>query len=221
MTTLIVPAAGSGQRFGGPLPKQLLLVAGRPVLAWTLAAFAGAVDQAVLAVSAEVHDAVAAIAATAPFPCQLVIGGATRQASVATALAACPPGPVLVHDAVRPCVPRRCIDDCLAALKLHAGAVVAVPCAATVKRSDDGRTVVTTVPREPLWLAQTPQGFDRDIALAAFARAAREGWDCSDDVQVLERCGLSVALVRGDARNLKITTPDDLVVAEALLARLG
>nr|MBA3846486.1 2-C-methyl-D-erythritol 4-phosphate cytidylyltransferase [Planctomycetota bacterium] len=110
------------------------------------------------------------------------------------------------------------IVACLAALADHAGAVVAVPCAHTVKRAGPGELVDATVPREGLWLAQTPQGLRRDLALAAFQRAAAEGWMVSDDVQVLERAGHRVALVRGDACNLKITTPDDLVLAEAILA---
>ncbi len=216
---VIIPAAGSGTRFGGPRPKQFLDLAGRPVLAWTLAAFAGRVAGAVIAVNAAWHHEVAAIASAAPFPIRIVAGGATRQDSVAAALAASDStwDRVLVHDAVRPLVPGPCIDACLAALDQHAGAVVAVPCAATVKRAHADGTVADTVPRDALWLAQTPQGFRRAEGLAAFARAAAEGWACTDDAQVLERAGHRVALVPGDARNLKITTPDDFLVAAALL----
>ncbi len=216
---LIIPAAGSGSRFGGELPKQLVPLAGRPVLARTLEAFAGLVDRAWLAVNPAWYDEVAAIAAAAPFPCIVVDGGATRQDSVDAALTAVDAGcdRVLVHDAVRPLVPRRCIRDCLAALAVTPGAVVAVPCASTIKRATPELTIAATVPREQLWLAQTPQGFQRLAGLTAFAAARRDGFLGTDDVQLLERLGLVVTLVTGDACNLKLTTPDDLALAEALL----
>ena len=215
---LVIPAAGSGSRFGGPIPKHYLPLAGRPVLAWTLQAFAGLVDEALLAVDDTWHDQASALAATAPFPCQVVRGGNTRQASVAAALAAVSPAHdrVLIHDAVRPLVPRACIIACIEALADHPAAVVAVPCAATVKRAGPNHQVLATVPRDDLWLAQTPQGVRRHEGLRAFAALAGDT-SCTDDAQVMERAGYAVAIVRGDARNLKITTPDDFAVAEALL----
>lgn len=216
---LIIPAAGSGTRFGGDRPKQFLLLDGRPVLARTLEAFAGLVDRAWLAVNPAWHDEVAAIAAAAPFPCTVVAGGASRQDSVHAALLAVDDGcdRVLVHDAVRPLVPHHCIRACLAALESTPGAVVALPCTATIKRAGSGNVIIDTVPREHLWLAQTPQGFRRSDGLLAFAAALRDGFQGTDDVQLLERLGLAVTLVTGDARNLKLTTPDDLAVAEALV----
>ena len=218
---LVIPAAGSGSRFGGERPKQFLDLAGRPVLARTLLAFAGLVDHAWLAVNDAWRDEVAAIARDAPFPCTVVAGGPPRQDSVHAALRAVDPtcDRVLVHDAVRPLVPRRCIEACLAALISHPGAVVAVPCASTVKRGRSDGTIEATVPRDGLWLAQTPQGFRRAEGLAAFDAA--RGFQGTDDVQLLERAGLAVALVPGDARNLKITTPDDLAVAVALVRSYG
>lgn len=219
--SLVIPAAGRGTRFGGPVAKQLLLLKGRAVLLRSLDAFAGQVEEAVLAISADAHDDIAALIATAglPFPVRLTTGGATRQESVHAGLLASDPtcDLVLVHDAVRPLVPTRCITACIAALAEYVAAVVALPCAATVKRARSDNTVDATVPRDDLWLAQTPQGLRRAEALAAFARAAQERWTCSDDVQVMERAGHRVALVMGDARNLKLTTPDDWAVAEALL----
>ena len=212
---LVIPAAGSGQRFGSATPKQYLDLAGRPVLAWTLDAFAGLVDEALLAVDEAWEPLAATLAAAAPFPCRTVRGGATRQASVHAALRAVDPGHdrVLIHDAVRPLVPPSCIRACIAALETHPAAVVAVPCAATVKRGLHG-LVQATVPRDDLWLAQTPQGVRRLAALAAFAAAPAGN---TDDAQVMEAAGHAVALVPGDARNLKITTPDDFAVAAALL----
>ena len=218
--SLVIPAAGRGTRFGGPIPKQLLPLRGRAVLLRSLDAFAGHVSEAVLAVGDDLRDEVAALlqGAGLPFPVRLTGGGATRQESVHAGLRASDPASsaVLVHDAVRPLVPSRCIAACIQALDEHIAAVVAVPCAATVKRARPDGTVDATVPRADLWLAQTPQGLRRSEALAAFARAAAEGWSCSDDVEVMERAGHRVALVMGDARNLKLTTPDDWAVAEAL-----
>ena len=96
--------------------------------------------------------------------------------------------------------------------------MVSTPCSATVKRVATDRRIETTVPRDDLWLAQAPQGLHRELALAAFARAQAEHWDCSDDVQVMERAGHHAVVVPGDNRNLKITTPEDLAIAEALIA---
>lgn len=226
---LVIPAAGRGVRFSAAnsaslteqadRPKQFLDLGGQPVLAWTLAAFAGVVDAAWLAVDDAWRPEVERIAKQAPFPCTVVRGGDTRQASVHAALlsvdATC--DYVLVHDAVRPLVPRSCIQACLHALLSHPAAVVAVPCAATIKRAAADGSVETTVPRENLWLAQTPQGFQRVAGLRAFAEAAAAGVTGTDDVQLFERLGLKVALVPGDARNFKITTPDDLALARALV----
>lgn len=216
---LVLPAAGSGSRFGGPTAKQLLSLAGIPVLRRSLDAFAGLVSEAIIPTSAAIRDEVAAALAGAPIPLRIIAGGATRQASVHAGLlasdAAC--DVVLVHDAVRPLVPRQCIADCLRALETNVAALVAIPCPDTVKRADSARSVAETVPRDDLWLAQTPQGFRRAEGLAAFARAAAEGWTCSDDAQVMERAGHRVALVTGDRCNLKLTTPDDWAMAEALI----
>jgi 2-C-methyl-D-erythritol 4-phosphate cytidylyltransferase len=222
-SALVIPAAGSGSRFGAALPKQLLALAGRAVLLRSLDAFAGLVDEAVLVVSADIRGAVESLLVdqTFPFPVRLVEGGTTRQESVYNGIRATDPTchAVLIHDAVRPLVPRSCIAACLEALRYEPGAVVAVPCAPTVKRAAaDTGVVDTTVPREGLWLAQTPQGGRRPLLIEAFARAAANGWSCSDDAQVMERAGFRVALVQGDACNLKITTPDDWAVAEALIA---
>ena len=219
--SLVIPAAGNGTRFGGPIPKQLLPLKGRAVFLRSLDAFAGHVDEAVLAVSADMRADIEALLKNAdlPFPVRLTAGGATRQASVYAGLLASDPScdAILVHDAVRPLVPAPCIAACIAALREYVTAVVALPCAATVKRARSDGTVDTTVARDDLWLAQTPQGLRRAEALAVFKRAVVEGWLCSDDAQVMERAGHRVALIMGDARNLKLTTPDDWAVAEALM----
>lgn len=218
--TLVLPAAGSGSRFGGLVAKQLLPLAGISVLRRSLDAFLGLVSEAIVPTSPALHAAVVAALSGSPIPVRIIAGGATRQESVHAGLLASDPASdvVMVHDAVRPLVPRRCITDCLAALATHTAVLVALPCPDTVKRADEARLVSETVPREALWLAQTPQGFRRTAGLDAFARAAAAGWVCSDDAQVLERAGHRVALIPGDRCNLKLTTADDWAVAEALLS---
>lgn len=219
---LVVPAAGTGTRFGGATPKQLLHLRGRAVLVRAIAAFAGLADEAVIAVGEALRDEVeATLRRDDPgVPWRLVAGGANRQASVHSGIEATREDctTVLVHDAARPLVTRACIEACLAAIAIHGAAVVCQPCTSTVKRVV-GDLVAATVPRADLWLAQTPQGFRRDIGLAAFRAAAAEGWAGTDDASVIERSGHPVAVVPGEAGNLKLTTPDDLALAEALLAR--
>lgn len=220
--SLVLPAAGGGTRFGGDRPKQLLPLRGRAVLLRSIDAFIGLVDEVVIPVSDGIRAEVDALIADAGFAltCRLVAGGATRQASVHAGIRACAETSeaVLIHDAARPLVPRRCIEACIAAIAEHGAAVVCVPCSSTVKRASGG-LVAATVPRQDLWLAQTPQGFRRELGLRAFAAADADGWGATDDAAVIERAGHPVAVVPGDARNLKLTTPDDWAVAEALLAQ--
>jgi 2-C-methyl-D-erythritol 4-phosphate cytidylyltransferase len=224
---LVIPAAGRGSRFGGPIPKQLLSLKGRAVLLRSLDAFCGLIEHAVIATSEELDSDIKELLRGEPYPFSLhvVRGGATRQASVHAGLrflaelsSTKPCDHVLIHDAVRPLVPPACIAACLDALGDADAAVVAIPCAATVKRVLADGSVDMTVPRDDLWLAQTPQGVRTAAGLAAFARAEQEGWQCSDDAQVMEKAGYRVAIVPGDARNMKLTTPDDWAVAEALIS---
>lgn len=223
---LILPAAGSGSRCGASQPKQIRMLAGRPVCMHALHAFHGLVDAAVIPVADAVAGPIAdALAADDPgFPTRLVAGGADRRASVAAGIAALDPAleVILVHDAARPLVTPTMIAGCIAAVRAIGAAVVCRPCPDSIKRAGaDATTVGATVPRTGLYLAQTPQGFRRERGAAAYARAAAEGWQVTDDAEILERAGHPVAIVAGDARNFKITTPDDLDLAEALLAHPG
>jgi 2-C-methyl-D-erythritol 4-phosphate cytidylyltransferase len=149
----------------------------------------------------------------------VVTGGPSRQASVRAALAAVPiESPAIAcHDAARALARPALFDAVLVALEGWDGAVPVVPVADTVKRIEGGR-VVSTEPREALALAQTPQAFVPDALREAHARAERDGAELTDDAAALERAGFRVRAVPGDPRNVKITTPDDLARAEALLA---
>ena len=152
----------------------------------------------------------------------VVAGGAERGASVAAGLAALGPGcrTVLVHDAARPFVERPVIDAVIAQARTGVGAVAAVRVSDTLKEAESGDAsrVRRTVPRDGLWRAQTPQGFPRDVLARAYAEAGSP--DATDDAALVERIGVTVRLVPDSSRNLKITTAEDLVLAELLAGQV-
>lgn len=217
---VVIPAAGQGTRMGTETPKQWLDLGGAPVLVRTLEALAAhpSVGCVVLAVSPD-PDAVREVwrylqAAPADLPVRVVTGGATRRASVEAALDAVPESArvVLVHDAVRPFVPLRLLDDVITEARAHGAAVPAVAVADTLRRSD-GERFGETVDREGVYAVQTPQGFDLALLRRAFAAVPDA---TTDDAALVAALGVAVRLVAGDRRNLKLTTPDDLALACAL-----
>jgi 2-C-methyl-D-erythritol 4-phosphate cytidylyltransferase len=224
----LVVAAGEGRRFGGAVPKQFLPLGGRPLLAHALRSLAlpGLVHGLVVAVppGAEARCRGEVIAPLGlPVPVEVVAGGAQRQASVLAALERADPAAnlVLVHDGVRPFVPRRDVEAVLAAARAHGAGILALPVRDTLKRATAGGStplVIKTVPREGLWGALTPQAFRRDLLLRAH-RAAAAGPEATDDAALVERLGHPVAIVPGWPGNLKVTGPEDLALAEALLAQ--
>jgi len=150
---------------------------------------------------------------------QIADGGKERFESVANALALVKPEVefVAIHDAARPCVTTELIDSVFASAVKMGAAMLAVPVSDTVKRADDKGRVRETVPRQGLWLAQTPQVFRRDWLVEAYAKRAQLGRDITDDAQLLEAAGHAVHLVQGSTTNLKITAREDLALAEAIL----
>ncbi len=220
----LIVAAGQGARFGGAAPKQYQPLGGASVLALAARAFVNhpLVDRVHVVIQPEhrtrYEKAVAGIALGEP-----IMGGATRQQSVRNgleALAAAPPRFVIIHDAARPLVSADIITRTLAALEDSAGAIAAAPARDTLKRSEvsgSAEIIAATVPRDSLWLAQTPQAFRYADILAAHRTAA--GMTLTDDAAVAERAGMAVALVESDARNFKITTQDDLALAAHVLPR--
>ena len=208
-TVALIVAAGSGSRAGGAIPKQYARVGGKALLAHAYAAFAGhpAVDEVVVVIAAGAEP----LAAAALGPVRTIVGGATRRESVARGLAGVEADRVLVHDAARPFVPAQVIDRILAALDTDEGAIPGLAVADTLVR--DG----SVVSRDGLFRVQTPQGF-RLPAL----RAAHAGWpadeEATDDAQMVQRLGGSVALVQGDAMLDKVTHPQDFAAAEAKIA---
>lgn len=220
----LVPAAGMGKRMGAAINKQYLLLAGKPILAHTLELLqrADCIDEIWPIVPAEEIDYCRAevveryaIAKTV----QIVAGGAERQHSVLNglrALAAAGDDLVLIHDGVRPFVPLAALHRSLELAAIHDGALLAVPAKDTIKVVRDA-CAVATPPRETLWLAQTPQTFRYGIIRAAHELAETEGFVGTDDASLLERLGKKVHVVIGDYRNIKITTPEDLLLAETFL----
>ena len=218
-TAVLIVAAGRGHRFGGPLPKQYADLAGHAVLYHTVAAVLA--HPAVDVVRCVIHSDDRALYDAAVDGLDVldpVVGGAERQDSVRLGLESLEDlsvDTVLIHDAARPFVDSGTIDGVLAALANHPGAIPAVAVADTLKRGQDG-VIADTVPRDDLFRAQTPQGFRLAQILAA--HQSPDAADFTDDAQLYESLGLSVALTDGHEDNFKITRGEDLMRAERLLA---
>jgi 2-C-methyl-D-erythritol 4-phosphate cytidylyltransferase len=215
----IVAAAGSGLRLGAELPKALVLLAGRPLVAWSVDALrAGGVAEIVVTVPA---DQRAAFAVALPADVTLVDGGTTRTGSVRAGLDAATAGAdvVLVHDAARPLTPPDVVRRVLAALADgHPAVVPVLPVVDTTVVVDERGVVVETVPRTTLRRVQTPQGFDRGTLASAYAALAPDA-DLTDDAAVVRAAGVLVITVDGDERAAKVTVAHDLAMAELQVAR--
>ncbi len=220
----IIAAGGRGVRLGADRPKQFLELGGRSILDLSISALASSprIDEIVVAVP---HDHLATARSSWPngrrTPVTFVAGGARRQDSVANAFAhtSAAADIILIHDAARPFVTAGVIGRAIDAAITHGAAVAALPVRDTVKQAgagaaDGSRPITATVPRETVFLAQTPQTFRREVL--ARALAAGSGIDATDEAMLVERLGLPVHIVEGDPGNMKITTPDDLATAEAV-----
>ena len=228
---VILPAAGMGTRMAGPQPKQFLALDGVPILIHSLRAFAAAprVTSIYVAVRKPEMARVEAQIAEYGFTGRVhaVEGGDKRQESVAHALAALPAEAddiVLVHDAVRPLIDAATIDRTIDAVAEHGAAIVGLPAVDTIKqveRTAHSAIITSTIPREFIVQAQTPQGFRYGLLQSAFAEALADGFIGTDEASVVERAGHPVAVVHGSAVNLKITQPGDLELAEFYLRQLA
>jgi 2-C-methyl-D-erythritol 4-phosphate cytidylyltransferase / 2-C-methyl-D-erythritol 2,4-cyclodiphosphate synthase len=223
--TAIVAAGGRGRRFGASIPKQLLCIGGRPILQWSVEALLGStsVTDVVVALPAGLLDDPPAYLQRPRI--RLVAGGDRRQDSVALAFDASPAASevLIVHDAARPFVDGPTIERAIAAAAESGAAIASIPASDTVKWSEaaaggwNSRFIDRTLARESVFLAQTPQAFRRDVLAAAVA-LGRGGVEATDEAALAELAGHRVRLVEGSRRNIKVTTPDDLVVAEAFVA---
>jgi 2-C-methyl-D-erythritol 4-phosphate cytidylyltransferase / 2-C-methyl-D-erythritol 2,4-cyclodiphosphate synthase len=215
----IIAAGGRGIRFGGDRPKQLLLLGGKPILQHSVEAFVRShvVHEIVVALPKELSAPPPAYLSSAVKLLEIVEGGARRQDSVANAFArvADRSDIVVVHDAARPFVSENLIERTIRAAAQHGAAIAALRARDTVKRGDAEGMIVTTMPREGIFLAQTPQAFRTEVLRAALARAGDTA-DATDEAMLAEQNGHRVFLVDGDPRNIKITTRDDLAMAESM-----
>ena len=216
----VVVAAGSGKRMGG-VRKQYLDLLGEPVLLRALRPFLEHPGISSVVVVLPEEEAAAPPPWLSGLEVLCVGGGAERSDSVLRGLRALPGAVsvVLVHDGARPLVTRGVLDGVIAAAAAGEGAVVAVPASDTIKEAGSDKRVVRTIPRSQIWQAQTPQGFPLDALLRCHERAQSAGWSVTDDAELFERCGLPVVLIEGDRENIKITRPEDLAIAEAIVRR--
>lgn len=221
----LIPAAGMGKRMGAGINKQYLLVAGIPIVAHTIAVFDSSplVDEIyVISPLDEIPYCRSEVVEAHGFAKvrAIVPGGAERQHSVLNGLRAvvspADDDVVLIHDGVRPFVTAEIIERSIDVALQADGALVAVPVKDTIKVVVDG-TIRETPPRANLWQAQTPQAFRYGIIRDAHERAATEEVLGTDDTSLVERLGKEVRVVMGDYRNIKITTPEDMILAEAFL----
>lgn len=225
---VVIPAGGTGSRIGHSRPKQFLPLAGFPILVHTCRAFLAFEDILVVVVAApaehyqETVDLLHAhLREEEAAKLLITVGGATRQDSVRAGLAILPETitMVLVHDAARPLIDRQTIARCLQGAAEYGAVIAAVPVKDTLKLVYDSATIDRTVDRTALWQAQTPQAAQRNLLEQAFAEAARNNFTGTDEASLLEAASIPVRVVAGSERNLKITRPEDLEMAEALLAR--
>ena len=212
--TAIIAAGGRGERFGAGRPKQLLMLGGLPILQRSVDALLGhpCISDVVVALPPELAAEPPAYLRQRAKPLVVVEGGARRQDSVARAFARIPAGAeiVVIHDAARPLVTADLIERTVAAAAADGAAVAAVRATDTVKRGDAEGRVVETLPRERVYLAQTPQAFRVGVLRDALAIAV----DATDEATLAEHAGHRVRLVEGEPSNVKITTPADLSAAE-------
>lgn len=222
---VVIVAAGRGSRMGAKESKQFLLLADKPIIVHTLAAFDRhpLIREIVLVTGEQDVPRCEAWIAEYGFTKQIKVipGGAERQHSVYQGLAEISAPWVLVHDGVRPFVTSREITSCYKSAVEHGAAVLAVPVKDTVKQVDAEGFVTATPDRRSLWAIHTPQAFRRSDLLLAHKWAESEGFTGTDDASLIERMGIAVKVIEGGYHNIKITTPEDLGIAETILKRMN
>ena len=225
-TIAVIPAGGAGRRFGAEMAKQYLSLQGQPILAHTLRVFQNteAVDEMIVVVPA---DDLASVRERIIHPygftkvSAVVAGGRERQDSVRCGLQAIAGSCdyVIIHDGVRPFVSSAMIERCLTAASETGAACAGVKAKDTVKQTAGDNTVTATLARHRLWLAQTPQVFAHDVIRKAHEAALRDSYAGTDDASLVERIDVLVRMVDGADSNMKITTPEDLIMAQAMMSQ--
>lgn len=206
--------------------KLLLEVRSQPIIAWTLKAAAASSIEWIGIISqptdwADFKTILADLKLNKPV--ELIVGGSTRQESVYNGLQALPVAAeqVLIHDGARCLVTPDLLNSCAQAIRQCLGLIAAVPVKDTIKVVDKNGIIQSTPDRQRLWAAQTPQGFNVKLLKQCHAEGLRQGWEVTDDAALFERCGIEVRIIEGEETNLKVTTPQDLAIAEFILSSRG
>ncbi|MCE2903451.1 MAG: 2-C-methyl-D-erythritol 4-phosphate cytidylyltransferase [Anabaena sp. CoA2_C59] len=221
---LLIPAAGSGKRMGADRNKLLLQIRSKPLIAWTLLAAEAASSISWIGIVSQPPDwddfksIIADLRLKKTI--ELISGGSTRQESVYNGLQALPSHAerVLIHDGARCLATPNLLNACSEAIIDCFGLIAAVPVKDTIKVVNDNGVIKNTPDRQQLWAAQTPQGFDVKLLKQCHDEGIRQGWEVTDDAALFEKCGIEVRIVPGEETNLKITTPQDLAMAEFILS---
>jgi len=222
-TSAVIPASGLGKRLNSETDKAFVPLAGQPLIAHALAVFqdCSEIEEIVLVVRAEQVGRAGELARERGFAKvkAVVPGGEARQDSVRSGLAEVSPGcdVIAVHDGARPLITREIIASSIDAARADGAAIAAVPVTDTIKSSLDGRFVRSTLDRERLYAVQTPQTFAREVIESAYERAYADRYFGTDDASLVERLGLPVRIVQGSYENIKVTTPTDIAIAEAIM----
>ncbi len=223
---VVVPAAGAGKRMGNHVPKQFLEVDGVPIILRTLRQFQSSseIDDIIVVAGDEMMESMNAMIRSEHLQKvrRIILGGEKRQDSVWNGLQAMKESHceiVLVHDGVRPFVTDEMIRNVIKSADEHGAAIIAVPAKETVKLSTGNNMIESTPSREQVWVAQTPQAFRFSILYSAHERARADKMYGTDESSLVERIGMSVKLIEGTYDNIKITTPEDLALAELIVRR--
>ncbi len=224
MVYAIIVAAGKGTRMNSSIPKQFFEINGRPMLCSTLKAFdsCALVDSIILVVPSDdfqfcIDRVINPLDMS--IEVKLVKGGAERQESVYNGLLAVDEinSTVVIHDGVRPFISSDLIGQCVREAILHKACVLGLPVSDTLKLSDDNKYILETIPRDSVWLAQTPQAFDYTLIKKAHDIAKKVGFTGTDDAMLVERIGERVKIIKGSKNNIKITTKEDLIFARVIV----
>ncbi len=222
MVSVIIVAAGESKRFKGSIAKPYLMLGLKPVIIRTLSVFfeESLVDEIILVIHQSQAGQIKKLLSDFSMKLKkVVLGGEKRQDSVARGLKEISPrsGIVLVHDGVRPLVRKELINEVIKEAESFGAVVPAVPCQDTIKELDKKKEVVKTLRRRALWAVQTPQGYRKELLLSAHEKAKLDDYYGTDDAELVEYLGHPVKVIDGSKENIKITTPLDLILAEAIL----
>jgi 2-C-methyl-D-erythritol 4-phosphate cytidylyltransferase len=223
MVTAIIAAAGLGKRMGRGINKVFIPLCNRPLISYTLDAFESCtmIDDIIVVVGGEDVEHLQDIVKKYAYGKirAIVVGGTERQYSIANALkklSECAQW-VLIHDGARPLISQSVIKKAIESVKIYNAVGVGVPVKDTIKVIDKDGFVTTTPDRNVLWAIQTPQVFARNVVVQAYRHAEESGITATDDAALVEQLGVRVKLLMGDYTNLKVTTPEDIMIAEAIL----